>query len=520
MLFVTDKKADMVGQLAEGEYDFLVAAFTQDRATAQEREQGAAVVRKYQQLHRWFGCSCLGTGGPAPILFPVTESHVRRDSARPDHADGCPFEMDKYDRQKQVIGLRGRVPANGFTLAPAIAQPDAAVIDSGARNYASLSKAYYRTRLSQMLFEFLFGAKVHQIGAGTRIYEAQLQALHQSARHISLGGGLWLSEVLETDPAKVTVLADRIGARRTWPKGRRPHGVLVFVAERIEGDAIMTATGQRIAVQGPISVFGPGRGARRQGPFIVAVLIASPDGRQPLVPLEAYAHPCWSARDVLPLDSSHERRCLDILVAFQRWMAAQSCRVELTKPLYDRSEYFLGAEAGDRVIKPDFEGIIRTAKGDFLRSFAVEVMGYDDAEYRATKAQVREAITGKRTFYLEHLAHDPAHQDEHDYDFRRVLKKLGDLATVKANALPAHHAAPIPSRAAQVLTTTLSDGSSELGGHSPFASRHMSRPASSQAPAEPQAAKLFPATLEKDQGQQPGPTWSPVRWLRRWGLWR
>jgi len=458
MLFITDKKADMVGQLAEGEYDSLVAAFTQGGATAEERERGATVVRKYQQLDRWFGCTCLGTETAAPILFLVNEAHIRRDSRRPDHADGCPFEMDTDDRERQTSGLRAHAPANGSKLARAIAQPEAVAASDGVQDPddalapgftsgqgagASPSKAYHRTRLSQALFQLLSDARVHQVGAGTRTHETQLQALHQAARGISLGDGLQMSEVLETDPAEVARLASQVAARRTWPKGRRPHGVLVFIAERIEGNIILTATGQRIAVRGPIGVFGPGRGVRRQGPFIVAVLVASSDGHQPLAPLEAYAHPCWSATDILPLDSSHERRCLDILVRFQRWMATQGCHVELTKPLHDRSEHYLGAEAGDRVIKPDFEGTIHAAQGGFLRSFAVEVMGYDHAEYRATKARVREAITGKRTFYLEHLAHDPVRMEEHDRAFRSSLAQLGKRAISKARDMPARLTPPI-----------------------------------------------------------------------------
>ncbi len=83
------------------------------------------------------------------------------------------------------------------------------------------------------------------------------------------------------------------------------------------------------------------------------------------------------------MDSSYKRSCLDILVRFQGWIAAEGCQVALTKPLDDRSSYYLGPNAGDAMIKPDFEGAIHAANGSFLRSFAVEVMGCDRPEYRA-----------------------------------------------------------------------------------------------------------------------------------------
>ena len=258
--------------------------------------------------------------------------------------------------------------------------------------------------------------------------------------------------MLGTDPAGMGELVRRIAARRTWPKGRRPHGVLALVAEGIEGDTLVLAGGGRIGIRGAISVFDPGRGAQRRGPFVVAELIVSPDGQQPLAPLEAYAHPCWSATDMLPVDSSHERRYLDILVRLQGWMAAKGCQVAIAKPLHDRSGYYLGQEAGDAVVKPDFEGAVHAADGSFLRSFAVELMGYDHPEYRAVKVRVRAAITGKRVHFLEHLAHDPARLEEHDHTFRSSLTRFGRRAISKARDVPALPVTPI--RLTLLPTTT------------------------------------------------------------------
>ncbi len=343
--------------------------------------------------------------------------------------------------------------------------------------------------MSQALFKLLSDARVHQVGAGPRGLDAQSQALLQAAQGISLGDDLRLSEVLETNPAAMGELVRCIAARRSWPKGRRPHGVLAFVAEGIEGDTLLLAGGGRIAVSGAISVFGPGRGARRRGPFVVAVLIASPDGQQPLAPLEAYAHPCWSATDMLPLDSSHERRCLDILVRFQNWMTEEGCQVALTKPLHDRSGYYLGQEAGDAVVKPDFEGTIHAAGGGFLRSFAVEVMGYDHPEYRAVKARVKAAITGRRVHYLEHLAHDPARLEEHDRAFRSSLAQFGRRAISKARDMPARLAPPVVSGPAPATTPG-----------TPNQSLAVSR-ALTQAPSSP----MPESHLTSLPGQLPGP---------------
>ncbi len=126
MLFVTDKKAQAVGRLARGEYKALVAAFAQAGAMPAEHGRGATVVRMYQQQRRWFGCDCLGGGEGTPILVPVAEAHIRRHPTHPDHADGCPFELDAHDRRLHARTLREQEPAHGFKLARVIAQPGAA----------------------------------------------------------------------------------------------------------------------------------------------------------------------------------------------------------------------------------------------------------------------------------------------------------------------------------------------------------------------------------------------------------
>jgi len=71
--------------------------------------------------------------------------------------------------------------------------------------------------------------------------DAQRHALRQAAQGISLGGDLRLSEMLDTDPTAMGERVRRIAARRSWPKGRRPHGVLAMVAKGIEGDTLVLA---------------------------------------------------------------------------------------------------------------------------------------------------------------------------------------------------------------------------------------------------------------------------------------
>ena len=458
LLTVTDRSGKAIRRLDPGEQEAMLAAFARPGATHQDRERGAAVVRAVQRYNRWLSCECLGPGEVPPVLVPVEGTFIRRDPHRPDHADGCPFERDAHDRVRHAKSLRAPRVGTVYRLAPAFPtvgpgpvrrkqeRDDGADEDldaAGAAARRGSRKAYYRDSLARLLFDLLHVAKVDRLGPGPRGWAAQVEALRAAACGILLGGSLRLSDVLETDPGRLDALVARIQQRKSWPNGCRPHGVLVFVAARIEDDAVVTASGAQFAIEGPISMSGPGRGRVRHGPFVAVVLVASPDGHSPPVPLKAYAQLCWSADDMLPVDSAHERRCLDILTEFRDRMAGLSLDVEIQKPLFDRSRYYAGREEVDAVVKPDFEGVIRTASGEFVRSFVVEVMGLDTPEYRRSKWRLRRLVEEKRMRYIEHVAHGGVSREAGDAGLRRALEDLGRRAVERA-AMPRRPAAATP----------------------------------------------------------------------------
>jgi len=427
MLSVIDMNGRPVRMLDAAEMEAMLAAFARPGATATARTRGTDIVRKVQQRNCWFRCGCLDGTEPAPILVPVVESHIRRSPHHPDHADACPFEMGDVGSMAHARSLREPEAGEMFRLEGAIRPGDAAA--AGARTGSrGVCKAYDRDKLSQLLFKLLSDAQVHRVGRGPRGPGEQWEAVYRAARGIPLGDGLRLSKVLHTDPGQLEILLGCLGSRQCWPRMSRPHGVLVFVAARIEGDVIVAASGARLAVEGPVAVFGPGWGNVRTGPFIVAVLVASPDGRTPPLPMKAFAQPCWSGEDILPLDSGRERETLDILVRFQAWMAEQGYAVGITKPLYDRAKYYFGDKDPDQVVKPDFEGTVHAVAGHrFLRSFVAETMGFDTPEYRARKVRLKQILTGKPGCYLEHVAHGGAAQDGNDVQFRKDLLAFGKL---------------------------------------------------------------------------------------------
>jgi len=379
----------VLGRLSPDGNNIMLVAFTRDGPAAAARTSGADVVRRYQQRLCRFRCECQDTVEPMPVLVPGSRRSSAAIRTTPTTPMPAQFEMDPVEREENAKLAREQEPRCGFQLARAVANPDAVPVrDDGdgkdtvvldgktvQRAAQGVGKAHERTRLLQLLCKLLFDAQLQDVGAGSRWHGDQVQAMCNAASGISLGGALRLTDVLDINPELLDDVAGLIKRRTHWPAARRPHGVLVLIAKRIEGNVLFATSGARFTDEGPIGVFGPGQGRVRHGPFVVAVLVASPVGRAPLVALEAYAHSCWSATDPLALDSPHERRSLDILVRFAGWMAKQGYRIGITKPFYDRSQYYLGREDTDVVVKSDTEGTVFNAKGRFIRTFVVETVG-------------------------------------------------------------------------------------------------------------------------------------------------
>jgi len=265
MLSVVDKKGRVLRPLGADDGHAMLAAFAQSGASAEARERGADVVRAIQQKDCWFRCDCLGTE-PAPILVPVAETHIRRSPHHPDHAEGCPFEMTAAERESYAASLREPAAGDSFQLARAIGQPGRALVrnagasesegnagegeDGQGASRGVHSAGRERTRLSQLLFKLLSDTGLHQVSRGPRGHADQQAALYRAACGISLGGDLMLSGVLYTDAGQLDDLIGRIRLRARWPEGRRPHGMLAFIAERIEDDVVVAVSGRRLTVEG------------------------------------------------------------------------------------------------------------------------------------------------------------------------------------------------------------------------------------------------------------------------------
>jgi hypothetical protein len=135
---------------------------------------------------------------------------------------------------------------------------------------------------------------------------------------------------------------------------------------------ISTKSGVTLTVAGKVARFGEEGTA---GPFIALMLVGFNADSQRFEPLRAYVHPVASSSLLIPVDSNLERRTLSVLMDLQSWLHAdKAIDVLIEKPLAD-----MPTGHDTPPVRPDF---LLRVKG---KAVVVETMGYDNAEYLASK---------------------------------------------------------------------------------------------------------------------------------------
>lgn len=159
-----------------------------------------------------------------------------------------------------------------------------------------------------------------------------------------------------------------------WPAGGRPYGLIVFEVTRVEEARLVVRLRTGFAkweVKHRLVRFGE---TRTSGPFLaIATCTLGRGGEEELG--YAYVHPLWRKESFVCVDSDGERRVADFLERFST--SSMGKNLECTK-VY--GEYRVAGTW------PDFE-----VKRGF-RTLAIEVLGFDSADYLVRKQQQRDIL--------------------------------------------------------------------------------------------------------------------------------
>ena len=171
----------------------------------------------------------------------------------------------------------------------------------------------------------------------------------------------------------VTKLKER---EHYWPKGSRPYSLCVAIVDSIEAKTLRFAYKTKsieVKLEGQLNK-SSGRLGERSAPFLVIFTVTDTnDERGVYRPYNGFYVPVYSKSNLIPVDSSYERRVLQEIESWLPWWTkTKGLKVKITKPLFDIKEFC--------------DGELQSSKPDFLietpgEKIIFEVMGSHEPEY-------------------------------------------------------------------------------------------------------------------------------------------
>ncbi len=375
-IVVRNSPAHALADLTEREAAALRAWYG-DAASNEDEAIALTVITRARVMNGWIACDCL-SGRYQPLLAPIQQERTftlrrltpkdedpLRHEERPNHAQTCPFHVDKdatpalIDRSFQIRPVR---KSNRSYIDALSAIPDrlADVSDrtsahSTERNDRDLT---LRNQLSRL-----------------RVAARKLRVLRTWTLNALLS--TWAADYWEPDSRWQRLLES---SRADWPATLRRTGFMLLFAKTVSAQAIMPASSSR-----PIDVLGkvrqPLRGdPARRGPFLTLLNVDfQDDDNGPVRAVQAYAQPVYNGDTLFPVESGFEREVSHLLFWLQQSLfdAVPELRMKISKPLF-ASETPLGP------CRPDF--IIEAAYKELKPvTLIIEAFGMETEEYREAK---------------------------------------------------------------------------------------------------------------------------------------
>ncbi|MBY3053723.1 hypothetical protein [Rhizobium laguerreae] len=373
-------------------------------ASKEDEAIALSVIKRAKVMDGWIECDCLAAG-LQPLLAPIQqertftlrrltpkEADPHRHEERPNHAQTCPFHVDKdaapalFDRRYQIRPLPK--PERSYIDAlPAIPNRLAVISDddltrSGERNDRPF-------RLGSILWRMLDKAGTNVIpplqDEADLTLGGQLSGIRSAARELRVLRTWTLNALMSTWAADYWDPASRWQrllwtSRQDWPKSLRRTGFMLVFAKSVSAQAIMPASSSRkIDVLGKVRQPLRGDPALR-GPFLTLLNVDFQDDDEgPVRAIQAYAQPVYNGDTLFPVESGFERDVSHLLFWLQQALfdAAPDLRIKITKPLF-------ALETPIGLCRPDFilEASYRRSRPVNL---IVEAFGMETDEYREAK---------------------------------------------------------------------------------------------------------------------------------------
>ena len=215
-----------------------------------------------------------------------------------------------------------------------------------------------------------------------------MDAVRAAAKTIEVAPNHPLDRLLflsRTDWDRLRVHARVREAAREFPEGHVPQG-FVCVPIRQVGERSLPATSKYGELEVVSRIKRPTIGGRAvSGPYLYFGLVALTTRRRGYECVRGWAQPIVSVHRPVPVDSDFERQAFGTLTT-TLWMLDREfsdAKFTMEKPVFE-----IGTEQGP--CRPDF--LIRAQRKGEVRTWVVEVMGFERSDYLAGKEVTHERM--------------------------------------------------------------------------------------------------------------------------------
>ncbi len=363
-----------------------------------------AAIKRAKTMDGWIECDCIA-GKFKPLLAPIQQEktftlrrltpkdgdpHQYED--RPNHADTCPFHVDRddtpalFDRGYNIRPLP-KAERTYIDALPAI--PDRLANRDEPAPTRSIERNDRPSKLGAVLWRLIDKAGVNVVPPLQDRPEfelkAQISKLRHSARELkvlrtwSLGAlmSTWAADYWTPD-SRWQQLLDK--SKPDWPDTLRRTGFMLLFSTSVSAKAISPASiSRKIEVHSKVRQPLRGDPASR-GPFLTILNVDYQENDQgPIRAIQAYAQPVYNGDTLFPVESGFERDVAHLLFWLQRslYEAAPQLRIKIAKPLF-------AWETPSGLCRPDF--VLETTYGNYEPvTLIVEALGMETDEYMAAK---------------------------------------------------------------------------------------------------------------------------------------
>ncbi len=348
----------------------------------------------------WLACDCRGEGGRPPVNGPCRRLGLyywrRLPAPHVAHAEGCVYSRVAVLHQSRNPEPRAPVepPDDRFFTVLAnepedlrLAEPDASPDLRGARHGNRHSK------LRQRLFELMVHARLNRLPeAEVRNAKEWSSRIRQAARRFEIAPGRPLADLIF--PWRRMWQMDQVDGRmrtvaKAWPEGHRPQG---FVCGAVWGVDDHGVTGGRRGTRLDVAarVTRPVIGANPVSPpYLFMGVVGLEDGADAFACLSGHAQPIVAMNCPVPVESGAERQAFRTLRKTLRILRHELGAVAFTlgKPLFETNTQY-GPCIPDFIFRAHPEAWEGRDSVDFM----IEVMGFEDEDYRRRKEETHRAM--------------------------------------------------------------------------------------------------------------------------------